>query len=230
MPRDQLVDSKEMTMRGKTTAGGKGAREKGSGPEGTLTLTGLAQVRALADPLRVRMLEAFAAEERTTRQVAEILQEKPTRLYHHLKSLATAGLIRKTRTRRNRGTLETYYRAVACSFRADPSLFSPPGRTEASDSVGKMVAGMLDQTGTELRALIASGTGGRGLQEKGLFTFLELRSPERDIKKLRAGIERLVTGLRDDRPAGAARAAKPAGPEGRYRLCITLFPLDLEER
>jgi DNA-binding transcriptional ArsR family regulator len=206
-----------MTMRGKTT----------SEP---LTLTDLEQVRALAHPLRVRMLGAFATEERTARQVAEILHEKPTRLYHHLKALAAAGLIRKTRTRRNRGTLETYYRAVACSIRADPSLFSPRGRPEASDSIGRMIDGMLDQTGTELRALLASGSGARGIQEKGLVSFVEVRAPERDMEKLRASIERLVKGLQDDRPARAARGGKPAGPDRRYRLSIVFFPLDLEER
>ena len=217
-------------MRSKATAAKKSARGKGSGPEGTLTLTGLEQVGALAHPLRVRMLGAFATEERTIRQVAEMLHEKPTRLYHHLKSLATAGLIRETRTRRNRGTLETYYRAVAGSFRADPSLFSPRARSEASDSVGKAIDGMLDQTGAELRALIALRSGARGLKEEGLFSFLEVRASERDMKKLRADIERLVTGLKDGRPARAARRGKPAGPDRRYRLTITLFPLDLEER
>ena len=129
-----------------------------------MTLTALDQVRALADPLRVRMLGAFAAEERTTRQVAEILDEKPTRLYHHVKSLASAGLIRKTRTRRNRGTLETYYRAVAGAFRADPALFAPPGASEASNSIATMVQSMLDQLASELRALMASEGGGREVQ------------------------------------------------------------------
>jgi DNA-binding transcriptional ArsR family regulator len=209
-----------MMMRGKTTAGG---------PEETLTLTGLDQVRALADPLRVRMLGAFT-EERTARQVAEILHEKPTRLYHHLKSLAAAGLIRKTRTRRNRGTLETYYRAVAGSFRADSSLFTPRGRSEASDSIGKAIDGMLDQTGAELRALIALGSGARGLEEEGSVTYLEVRAPERDMRKLRARIERLVTGLKDGGSARAVPAGKPAAPDRRYRLLITLFPLDLAER
>src|SRR5262245_1943518 len=215
-----------MRMGAKTTAGAKGVN---SGPAGTLTLTGLEQVRALSDPLRVRMLGAFAAQERTARQVAEILHEKPTRLYHHLKSLARAGLIRRTRTRRNRGTLETYYRAVACTVRADPSLFSPPTRSEATDSIGKAVEGMLDQTASELRALLASASGARGLEEKGLVGFLEVRAPERDIKKLRAAIERLVKGLQDD-PARTARGGEPAAPDRRYRLTITLFPLDLEER
>jgi DNA-binding transcriptional ArsR family regulator len=216
-------------MSGTASAGGRGAKGKGGGPEQTLTLTGLEQLRALADPLRVRMLGAFA-EERTTRQVAEILHEKPTRLYHHLKALATAGLIRKTRTRRNRGTLETYYRAVAGSFRADPSLFSPRGRSEASGSIAKMIDGMLDQTASELRALIASGHGPRGLQEQGYVGFLEVQASERDMKKLRADIERLVSGLQDDRAARAARGGKPAAPERRCRLSIAFFPLDLEER
>jgi DNA-binding transcriptional ArsR family regulator len=215
-----------MTMRRRTTAGGESAKGEGGGPQGTLTLTDLDQVWALADPLRVRMLGAFAAEERTTRQVAEILHEKPTRLYHHLKALATAGLIRKTRTRRNRGTLETYYRAVAGSFRADPSLFSPRGRSEATDQIGKAIDGMLDQTRTELHATIASGSGTHGLEEQGFVGFLEVHAPERDIKKLRADIERLVTGLKDDRPT--SRGGKPAGPDRRYRLSIIFFPLDLE--
>jgi hypothetical protein len=162
--------------------------------------------------------------------VAEILHEKPTRLYHHLKALAKAGLIRKTRTRRNRGTVEAYYRAVGGAFRADSSLFSPRARSEASDSIGKAVDGMLDQTGAELRALIASGSGARGIEEEGFVGFLEVRAPERDILKLRAGIKRLVEGLMDDHPSGGARAGKPAAPDRRYRLTITLFPLDLKER
>src|SRR5262245_2602727 len=218
-----------MTMGNRTTADARSAKRKRVGTEGPLTLTDLDQLRALAHPLRVRMLGAFTAEERTTRQVAEILHERPTRLYHHLKALAAAGLVRKTRTRRNRGTLETYYRAVAGSIRADSSLFTPAGRSEASGSIGKAIDGMLDHTGTELRALIASQGGEHGLEEKGFVGFLEVHAPERDIKKLRADIERLVKGLQDDRP-GSARGGKPAEPDRRYRLTIVLFPLDLPER
>lgn len=196
----------------------------GGKPEGVMTLTALDQVWALADPLRVRMLGAFA-EERTTRQVAEILGEKPTRLYHHLKSLASAGLIRKTRTRRNRGTLETYYRVVAGSFRADPSLFAPPGSKEASDSVGTVISTMLDQTGSELKALIASGSGS-DLEEEGVVGFLEVRSSERSMKKLRAKIDSIVSGLGKGQKKGVTPAAS-GGKERRYRLSIAFFPLDL---
>ena len=198
-------------------------------PEGTLTLTALDQVRSLADPLRVRMLGAFA-EERTTRQVAEILGEKPTRLYHHLKSLASAGLIRETRTRRNRGTLETYYRAVAGSFRADPSLFAPPGTQEAIDSIGTAIGTMLDQTRSELNSLIASGTGSHEVEGEGFFGFLEVRAPERDMKKLRARIESLVASLQEEQKKGTSTATHSGEGERRYRLSIAFFPVDLPKR
>jgi DNA-binding transcriptional ArsR family regulator len=215
--------SKEMAMKKKTVVRGKNAPAKGSGADGVLTLTRLDQVSALADPLRVRMLGAFA-EERTTRQVAEILHEKPTRLYHHLKALAAAGLIRETRTQRNRGTLETYYRAVAGAFRADPALFSSRRRSEASDSIAKAIDGMLDQTGSELHALIASESA-LATEEEPWVGFLELHGSESEMKKLRADVERLIERLQKVRPASAR--GRKAGPAKRYRLSILLFPLDL---
>jgi DNA-binding transcriptional ArsR family regulator len=213
-------------MKRKEAGPGQGRREKGARPEGTMTLTALDQVWALADPLRVRMLGAFA-EERTTRQVAEVLDEKPTRLYHHLKSLAAAGLIRKTRTRRNRGTLETYYRAVAGSFRADPALFAPPRTSEASDSIATVVGTMLDQTGSELHALIAS-KGGGPVQEEAHFGFLEVHAPERDMRKIRTQIDRLESGLNEAKTGATKKRA--AEPDRRYRLLIAFYPLDLPRR
>ena len=92
--------------------------------EAQFTLTELEQVRILADPLRLRILEVLCDEERTTKQVAEQLGEKPTKLYHHVEALEKIGLIRQTRTRRNRGTLERYYLAIARRFTADPKVFA----------------------------------------------------------------------------------------------------------
>ena len=63
-----------------------------------------------------RLLEALVLEPRTTKQVAEALGEKPTKLYHHVDALEKVGLIRLIRTQRNRGTLEKYYQSVARSF------------------------------------------------------------------------------------------------------------------
>ena len=69
------------------------------------------QVRALAHPLRLRLLELFAQQPRTAKQAAEVLGEPPTRLYHHVAALERAGLIRLRETRQNRGTTEKYFEA-----------------------------------------------------------------------------------------------------------------------
>ena len=87
------------------------------------TVADLEQVKVLADPLRLRILEAFC-EERTTKQVADRLGEKPTKLYHHVDLLDRLGLIELMRTKKNRGTLEKYYLAVAKTFRVESAVFS----------------------------------------------------------------------------------------------------------
>ena len=134
-----------------------------------MTLSELDQLKALGDPLRFRILEALA-DERTTKQVAEEIGEKPTKLYHHVDALERVGLIKMTRTRRNRGTLEKYYQVVAFAFRADSSLFPQAGGQDADPPVtgalgldrsaaGPLVANLLQKVGTELSDLAACEEG-----------------------------------------------------------------------
>jgi DNA-binding transcriptional ArsR family regulator len=67
------------------------------------------ELRALAHPLRLRLLEEFAGAARTTMQVAAAMGEPPTRLYHHVNALERAGILKLARTRQVRGTTEKYY-------------------------------------------------------------------------------------------------------------------------
>jgi DNA-binding transcriptional ArsR family regulator len=83
----------------------------------------LGQLKALADPLRQRLLRAFAGEPQTTKQVAHSLKEKPTKLYHHVDTLAAAGLLRLVKTQQKRGTTERYYQAAAKQFSVHRNIF-----------------------------------------------------------------------------------------------------------
>lgn len=187
------------------------------------TLTDLEQIRALADPLRLRMLEAFD-EERTTKQVADLLEEKPTRLYHHVDVLERAGLIRPTRTARKRGTTEKYYRAVAESFRTELGLFAPDDGTE-TDPLFDLIDQTLDRTRLELREVLAMG-GVAVLEEEGLHTFVEIEATPDRIDRLQAELMSLVNGLCE---SASSDQKSPEGDvsadPGRYRLTIALFPL-----
>ncbi|PSL57705.1 helix-turn-helix protein [Saccharothrix carnea] len=67
------------------------------------------QYKALAHPLRQRLLFALGREPATTSQLAVALGAQKGNVGHHLKVLREAGLVRVTRTRRVRGGTEQYY-------------------------------------------------------------------------------------------------------------------------
>jgi DNA-binding transcriptional ArsR family regulator len=124
-------------------------------PLGTHTVTELAQIRALADPLRLRILGALVHQPRTTKQVADLLGEKPTKLYHHVEALERVGLVRLMETRPNRGTVEKYYQAVAGKFQVAGSALSPQvGAAEKLTAQEEMLTSILDTARKELVAYL----------------------------------------------------------------------------
>src|SRR5215213_9234403 len=89
----------------------------------------VSDLRALAHPLRLRMMELFAESPRTTKQVAGILGQPPTRLYHHVAALERAGLLVLKETRQNRGAVEKWYAGVAQEYQASGQS---PGKRKSS--------------------------------------------------------------------------------------------------
>ena len=192
--------------------------------EDVKVLTDLEQVKVLADPLRVRILESLCLEELTTKQVAQKLGEKPTRLYHHVEALERVGLIRLARTRQNRGTVEKYFRAVARTFRADPSLFSTEGEPDKADTLAAMVSTMMTRTSSELEQLVRAGHD-ISSGEEALVSFTEVRADDESAEKIR---KKLVEVMKEIE----AMCCDEAPREGlrRYRFNLAYFPLDLSER
>src|SRR5207244_2505489 len=80
--------------------------------------TALTRVRALAHPLRLRLIELFASGPLTAKQAAQKLGQPPTRLYHHVATLERAGLLRLARTRAVRGATEKYFALSRQSLRS----------------------------------------------------------------------------------------------------------------
>ncbi len=184
-----------------------------------MTLKSLDQVRILADSLRVRILEGYGQEARTTKQLAKILGEKPSKLYHHVEALEKVGLIRLEHTRQNRGTIEKYFRPVAETFRADASLFSSQSPEEPISPMEEVVTASLESAGDELRALFRSGEGGR-LESEGLFSRFRLRGSAEEIETLRDGLETWLQEILEPREeTGDETQAAGAGSWG----CVIAF-------
>jgi DNA-binding transcriptional ArsR family regulator len=174
--------------------------------------TGLEQVRALAHPLRLRLMELFSQSPRTAKQAAEVLGEPPTRLYHHVAALEKAGLIRLRETRQNRGTTEKYYEATTRRHVVGrEALRDKDGRRDLA-TMGFLV---FDQSRNELvKTLARDEVPEELIAVRGVF-----RLSASAAKKLRRELTDILKRLR--------REEKPArGKTKRYALTIALVPTD----
>ncbi len=76
------------------------------------------RARALASPLRMRVLRFCLHEERTNKELAEELGVNPGTMLHHVRALVNAGFLAAGEPRRGvRGSREVPYRATGASWR-----------------------------------------------------------------------------------------------------------------
>ncbi len=104
----------------------------------TYKIKDLEQVRLLTDPLKLRLIRAFAEHAKTTKQVAVELGESITKLYRHVDALHDAGLLVIVEEKQKRGTIERTFRTVAQRFEADHSLFSAEMGEEGTEAARDM--------------------------------------------------------------------------------------------
>jgi DNA-binding transcriptional ArsR family regulator len=192
------------------------SREPASKPGAPALRPAVAELRALAHPLRLRVLERFAEQPRTTKQVALLLGEPPTRLYHHVAALERAGLLRLTETRKNRGTVEKWYEAIARSFDSPPR--SEWGRA-AKGSAGRraLATAVLEQSRQEMVAAMQ-----RPKQDRPLLARMVMVAPRARIAEVRKHLYRTVKTLQRD--IARLEDCDPDVAE-RWALTLTFVPV-----
>ena len=84
--------------------------------EDTMVVSDTAQLRAMADPFRVQLVQLLRDEARSTQEISEELSVPKGTVGHHLKVLERAGLIRVVRTRKVRALTEKFYGRTARLF------------------------------------------------------------------------------------------------------------------
>ncbi|HWA83307.1 MAG TPA: winged helix-turn-helix domain-containing protein [Fimbriimonadaceae bacterium] len=175
------------------------------------TLRDLAQVKAMADPIRMRILHELAREPMTAMQLARVLNEKTTKIYHHVEALEHAGLIVLAETRQNRGFVEKRYRAIADDFVVDSGLLAvTEGPGKFTGEYEQLFLSALEASLLEARRSIAAGAMQAG---KRLIYRLSLAGGEEEIQAVVGRISELAESLRPE-------AGSPA-----YALTIALHPV-----
>ena len=167
----------------------------------TYRVSDLDQLRLLADPLKLKLIQAFAEQPRTTRDVAEELGENLTRLYRHVDALLDAGLIEITREQKKRGTVERTFVAVARRFEVDRALLS-----ETDDHMD--AARELLRAGEEelIAALEAHDKG-----SEPLFMRLRIKGSPAQLRALRESLETWLESAQELEAEDDASASVEAG-------------------
>ena len=100
----------------------------------TYQLETIEQMRALAEELRIRIIEALGQQALTSKQLALLLGEAPAKVHYHLHELEKVGLVNLVDIREKGNMLEKYYRAVAKNISASETFFQrvPPDETIAA--------------------------------------------------------------------------------------------------
>lgn len=198
---------------------------------------GVAQLRALAHPLRLRLVELFAEAPRTTKQVADLLGEPPTRLYHHVNALEQAGLLRLRETRANRGAVEKWYEASATMWstgagptaRRAGSKAAKAAKASSASSTTGLALTLLDQARHELtaslRALPSSSPAAAADDAPLLVRLVAVGAAKRD--EVRRRVLALLHELREaagDAPDAGRRTHDAAAAE-RWALTLAFAPV-----
>ena len=163
--------------------------------------------KALADPLRIRLLEWLFEAPRSARQLADCAGLPADRLYYHLGQLEQAGLIEVAEYRPlARGKVERVYA---------PAETEPPGDDADPEETAAFLGSVLEATAMDVTAAYQARRAGRR-REVDLHRGA-LRLTDQALAELRGHIEQL-----------AARFADP-GADGTWTR-VVLALVDLQDR
>ena len=178
-------------------------------------------LRALSDPLRLRILEVMTAtpdETYTVKRLASILETSQTRLYHHVNQLAERELIVVAAQRVVSGIIETSYRVGQRSVRLDRRLLAADAPT-MHDTLTTIFDGARDDIERGLRAgTITTAEDAEPITKLLLARGLARLSPER-AADLRARLVALFEEFSDE----DAHAAEPGLPA--FGLVLSMYAL-----
>jgi DNA-binding transcriptional ArsR family regulator len=129
----------------------------------TRSITSVAELKALADPLRMAILAALHRDAPrdlrilSVKELAAELGEPKTKLYRHVRQLEAAGLIRVAATRLVSGILEQRYQACQGNLAVGRGVMRDPGM---ADEAAEAVAFFLDDYRSRYLAHVAEVSAG----------------------------------------------------------------------
>lgn len=160
----------------------------------------------------------FQVPPRTTKEVASLLGQPPTRLYHHVAALERAGLLRITEVRRKRGAVERWYEAAARTTQTPAPGKRRGGKPRESAARRAIALSMLEQSRQELVAAMHRPRGDRPILGR-----LVVVGSATEIAAVRKRVSRVLADVQRE---FATKDAQQVGPDDeRWALTMTFAPI-----
>lgn len=190
-------------------------------PQAEFVIQDIETLRAISDPLRIRLLELMA-QPQTVKEIAAQLGVGKTKLYYHLNLLEKHGIIRVARTRVVSGIIEKSYQVTAYSYRPAKELLLRGD--EGKEHGVAIVESILDATRTDLTHSLNTSQAalGEAVQAKQLLLGRVVMSltPEQAVSFYER-FEALLTEV--------AQYEKPTIGGQTYSLTVAFFPKNAEQ-
>ncbi len=175
-------------------------------PEVERLISDVETLKAISDPLRLRILELMVTRARDSWSVKELaagLDVPQTRLYHHVELLVERDLLRPAAQRVVSGIIETRYGLAALSLRLDPKLVGSGGAGESA--AREMLATLLDDTRRDLdRVLATEPLGEADSSERALVSRNVIRATPARFLELKDRLRSLIEEFENEPPDPAA--------------------------
>jgi DNA-binding transcriptional ArsR family regulator len=111
-------------------------------------------LKIIADPTRLELMRTLK-KPRTVKEVSEILDTDPTKLYYHVHQLEKHSLIRVVETNVVSGIIEKTYQVVARRFRVEDGLIAATEMT--NENMETLFGAIFDVTKDEIKRSIQAG-------------------------------------------------------------------------
>ena len=161
------------------------------------------------------MMELFAESPKTTKQVADILGQPPTRLYHHVAALERSGLLVLKEKRKNRGTVEKWYAGVAQQVQGTGGKDAASGRRTRR----AVAATVFEQAKQEVLAIPA------GAKQAALVGRLVIAARPSQIPAIRKRLFDTVQSMGKEFRSGQAETPESKRDCERWAVTVAFAPV-----
>lgn len=144
-----------------------------------IVLRELEEIKAISHPYRVEILEAFAQEPLSAKQLSEMLGEPHAKINYHIKILLGAGILDLVEERVKSGIIEKYYLPKAKMVVIDKSIWNSPMNDSLAKTINQASLSLFEKvSGDYYRAAENNEVGGKHLRHYNDYYLTEQQAQE----------------------------------------------------